>query len=137
MTTSLASGLFSLVLSVAAAAWNPAAIADQSTLEFLTVGPEEGEHWSTVWFVIIDETLYLRLGPRAAERIDKNKTAPKLQVRLSDGSVHAMRYEEAPEMAGEIASAMADKHWSDVFGEPFRKLGLTSPPVMLRLVPER
>ena len=39
-------------------------------------------------------------------------------------------------MADRVADAMAEKHWSDVLGEPFRGLGLSSPPVMLRLVPD-
>ena len=39
-------------------------------------------------------------------------------------------------MADRVADAMAEKYWSDVLGEPFRELGLSSPPVMLRLVPD-
>jgi hypothetical protein len=115
---------------------DPAGIADQSTIELLTVTPDEGEHWSTVWFVVIDGTIYVRLGPRAAARIEKNSTAPRIEVRVSGGETYGMRYEKAPEMAERIAAAMADKYWSDVLGEPFRRLGLTSPPLMLRLVPE-
>jgi hypothetical protein len=125
----------SLALAVTAAQWNPATIADHSTIEFLTVGPEEGEHWSTVWFVVIDGAVYLRLGPRAATRIEKNTTAPLLKLRESSGEVHTMRYEKAPEMAEQVAAAMAKKHWTDILGEPFRKLGLTSPSVIVRLVP--
>jgi hypothetical protein len=130
--TSLVIALF----AAAAAGWSPAAIADRGTVEFLTVGPDEGEHWSTVWFVVIDGTMYFRLGPRAAGRIEKNTTAPRVKLRTSETDVHSMRYEQAPEMADRIAAAMAEKYWTDVFGEPFRKLGLTSPPTMLRLVPE-
>ena len=47
-----------------------------------------------------------------------------------------MRYEKAPERSEEVAAAMAEKYWSDILGEPFRKLGLTSPTVILRLLPE-
>lgn len=124
-----------LTLSVVAAQLNPAAIADQSTIEFLTVVPEEGEHWSTVWFVVIDGKIYFRLGPRAATRIEKNTTAPRLKVRI-EGKEHSMRYEKAPEMAEQIAAAMREKYWTDILGEPFRKLGLSSPPLMLRLEEE-
>jgi hypothetical protein len=120
----------------AAAAFDPAGIADQSTIELRTVTPDEGEHWSTVWFVVVDGLVYVRLGPRAADRIDENSTAPRMEVRVSGGETYAMRYEKAPEMAERIAAAMADKYWSDVLGEPFRRLGLTSPPLMLRLIPE-
>jgi hypothetical protein len=116
--------------------WDPTGIADDGTIELLTVGPEEGEHWSTVWFVVIDGTLYVRLGSRAANRVEKNTTAPRMKIRVSGKQVHPVRYEKAPEMADRIAAAMYEKYWSDWLGEPFRKLGLTAPPLMLRLVPE-
>ena len=119
----------------AAGHWNPADVADEGTLEFLTVGPEEGEHWSTVWFVVIDEAIYLRLGPRAANRIERNTTAPRLEIRVA-ASRYPVRYEKTPEMAERVAAAMADKYWTDILGEPFRKLGLTSPTVVVRLVLE-
>ncbi|MGH7822124.1 MAG: hypothetical protein ACREQ9_20365 [Candidatus Binatia bacterium] len=121
---------------VAHAGPDPAAIADLGTIELLTVGAEEGEHWSTVWFVVIDGTIYVRLGPRAATRIEKNATAPRLEIRVSGKDVHPMRYEKAPETAEQIAAAMAQKYWTDFLGEPFRRLGLTAPPLILRLTPE-
>jgi hypothetical protein len=101
----------------------------------LTVAADEGEHWSTVWFVVIDRAVYLRLGPRAAGRIDKNTTARHLEVRIGDAR-YPMRFEKAPDMASAVAAAMHDKYWTDVFGEPFRRLGLTSPTMTLRLLPE-
>jgi len=125
-----------IAVGVVAPQWDPAAIADHGTIELLTVVPEEGEHWSTVWFVVIDGTMYVRLGPRAASRIEKNSTAPRLQLRVSGKEVHQMRYEKAPEMAERIAAAMGEKYWTDFLGTPFRKLGLSAPPLMLRLVPE-
>jgi hypothetical protein len=127
-------GMLSLLVLHAAPQWNPTELGDQSTIEFLTVGPEEGEHWSTVWFVVIDGAVYLRLGPRAAKRIDQNTTAPRLQVRVIGKEAYPMRYEKAPEEAEAVAAAMRHKYWSDVLGEPFRKLGLTSKTVILRLV---
>jgi hypothetical protein len=126
----------SVTLCLAAVQWNPAAFADHGTIEFLTVAPGKGEHWSTVWFVVIDGAVYLRLGPRAATRIEQNSTAPRLKLRVSAKEIHSMRYEKAPEMAEKVAAAMAEKYWSDFLGEPFRRLGLSSPPLMLRLVPE-
>ena len=93
----------SLALCLAAAPpWKPATFADQGTVEFLTVAPDEGEHWSTVWFVVIDDVVYFRLGPRAANRIDKNSTAPLLKLRVSDEELHTVRYEKAPEMADQM-----------------------------------
>ena len=120
---------------VAAPAFDVTALDTASTLEFLTVAPEEGEHWSTVWFVVIDGAIYLRLGPRAAGRIDKNTTAPRLRMRIGK-ETYAMRYEKTPAKAAAVANAMATKYWSDILGEPFRKLGLTSPTVTLRLTPD-
>lgn len=123
-----------LLLPLPALAWSPASVADESTLEFLTTVEGEGEHWSTVWFVVIEDAILLRLGPRAAGRIEKNTTAPRMKIRFGDDRVVTMRYEEAPEMADAIAQAMYEKYWTDVLGEPFRKLGLTATPMMLRLV---
>jgi hypothetical protein len=47
-----------------------------------------------------------------------------------------MRYEDAAESAAAIDQAMYEKYWTDVLGEPFRKLGLTGERMMLRLVPD-
>ena len=52
--------------NVFAQQWDPSAFSKESTLQFLTVGPNEGEHWSTVWLVLIDGQLYVRLGSKAA-----------------------------------------------------------------------
>jgi hypothetical protein len=128
--------MLSLLLLQAGPQWDPASLGNQSTIELLTVGSEEGEHWSKVWFVMIDGVLYVRLGPRAAGRIERNTTAPRLQVRVPGEEAQPMRYEKAPEKAATVATAMREKYWSDVLGEPFRKLGLTSQTVVLRLSPE-
>jgi hypothetical protein len=127
-------GMLSLLFLHAAPEWNPTELGDQSTIEFLTVGREEGEHWSTVWFVVIDGMVYVRLGPRAARRIEQNTTTPRLQVRFTGKEAHPMRYEKAPEKAEAVAAAMCRKYWSDILGEPFRKLGFTSRTVILRLL---
>jgi hypothetical protein len=125
-----------IALCVATSLWNPAQFAARGTIEFLTVTPDEGEHWSTVWFVMIDRTMYVRLGPRAARRIEKNTTAPRLALRIAGKESFAARYEKAPGMAGAVAVAMREKYWSDILGEPFRRLGLTSEAVILRLTPD-
>jgi hypothetical protein len=132
----MACALLLSAIVAAAPAWSAADVAGEKTIELRTVGPEEGEHWSTVWFVVLDDTLYVRLGPRAAGRIERNTTAPRLAIRVAGRDVRPMRYEPAPEQAGAVADAMARKYWSDILGEPFRKLGLTSPPLILRLAPD-
>jgi hypothetical protein len=128
--------ILSLSLLHAAPQWSPTELRDESTLEFLTVGPEEGDHWSMVWFVMIDDTLYVRLGPRAQKRIEQNTASPRLQVRSAGKEAQVMTYEKAPEKAEAVALAMRQKYWTDILGEPFRKLGLTSQTVVLRFSPE-
>jgi len=96
------------------ARWDPLTLAKQDTLEFLTVGPEEGEHWSRVWVVAVDDQLYVRLGRRAAARFEDNTTAPFVKVRIADHEFDNVRAEPAPEMAERVAAAMAAKYWSDL-----------------------
>ena len=76
--------LIALTLTAAAvnADWKPQAFSSEDTLEFLTV--EDGaEHWSTVWLVVIDGQVYIRLGSRAAGRIEANATKPYVKVRIA------------------------------------------------------
>ena len=76
--------LIALTLTAAAANadWDPQAFSSQDTLEFLTI--EDGaEHWSTVWLVVIDGQVYIRLGSRAAGRIEANATKPYVKVRIA------------------------------------------------------
>ncbi len=112
-----------------AAEWNPSAFKDEQTLEMRTVGPEEGEYWFPVWLVVIDDQLYVRLGSRAAGRIQKNKTAPYIAVKVAGQEFDRIEIQEAPQMAEAVAKAMADKYWSDIF------VHLFSHPMTLRLVP--
>lgn len=115
----------------AGAAWTPESYRDLSTLEFLTVGPEEGEHWSKVWLVVIDGQVYIRLGSRAADRMQHNTTAPTVKVRIGDETFDRVRAEAAPDMKDPVAKAMGDKYWSDVFVHYFDH------PLTMRLAPEK
>jgi hypothetical protein len=119
-----------LVVSPALAAWDPAAFNKESTLEFLTVGPQEGEHWSTVWLVVIDGQVYIRLGSRAADRMTQNTTKPYVKLRIAGQQFDRVKAEPAPEMADAVAKAMGDKYWSDVLIRHFRH------PLTMRLTPE-
>jgi len=96
------------------ASWDPQTLAREDTLEFLTVGPQEGEHWSRVWVVAVDDQLYVRLGRRAATRFEKNTTAPFVKVRISGQEFDHVQAEPAPEMAERVGAAMAAKYWSDL-----------------------
>ncbi len=67
----------------AAPGWDPNAFRDQSTLQIMTTGPEEGEHWSKLWLVVLDGQLYVRLGERSFARVQKNVTSPYVKVKIS------------------------------------------------------
>jgi hypothetical protein len=104
-----------VVASAADGQWNPERFANEQTLEFLTNAAEEGDHWSTVWLVVLDGQVYIRLGGRAAGRIEGNTRAPLVDVRIAGETFHNVRVDPAPEMAERVATAMGDKYWSDIF----------------------
>ena len=114
----------------AAAEWTPHAYAGANTIELRTVAAGEGEHWFPVWVVVIDDQVYVRLGPRAAGRIEKNQAAPYVGVRILGQQFDRVRAEPAPDDAEPVAKAMAAKYWSDLIVHHF------SHPLTLRLVPE-
>jgi hypothetical protein len=97
-----------------ASGWNPNAFQDESTLEVMTVGAKEGEHWSRLWLVVIDGKLYVRLGDRSFERVQKNVASPYVQVKIAGKKFDRVRVEAAPDMAEKVAAAMADKYFLDV-----------------------
>jgi len=94
--------------------WDPNAFRDQSTLEIMTTGPEEGEHWSKLWLVVMDGKLYVRLGDRSYARIQKNTTAPYLKVKVAGKEFDKVRLDETPDMKDKVAAAMADKYFMDI-----------------------
>src|SRR5439155_10008891 len=109
---------FAAVLTIAApparaAEWIPSAYANESTLELKTIAAGEGEHWFPVWLVVVDDQLYVRLGPRAAGRVERNTTAPYVGVRVAGQEFPRIEGVPAPEKAARVAAAMADKYWSD------------------------
>jgi hypothetical protein len=94
--------------------WDPNVFRDQSTLQIMTIGPEEGGHWSRLWLVVIDGQLYVRLGSRAFERVQKNTTSPYVKVKIGDQKFDRVRLEPAPDMADKVAAAMAAKYFMDI-----------------------
>lgn len=122
------------VLAASAAAagpaeWHPAAYADQDTLEMRTVSAGEAPHWFKVWLVVLDGQVYVRLGSRAAKRIENNTTAPFIAVKIAGQEFDRVKADAAPEQAEAVAAAMADKYWSDALVHFFPH------PLTLRLVP--
>jgi hypothetical protein len=118
------------VATSAHGAWDPQAFGKERTLEFLTVGPDEGEHWSTVWLVVIDAQVYVRLGSSATGRIQTNSTKPYVKVRIAGQEFDHVMAQIVPDMVAPVAKAMAAKYWSDVL---IRHL---AHPLTMRLTPE-
>ena len=98
----------------AAPGWDPNAFRTESTLQVMTTAPEEGEHWSNLWLVVIDGQLYVRLGDRSWGRIQKNTTAPYLKVKVAGKEFDKVRLDDTPDMTDKVAAAMADKYFMDI-----------------------
>jgi hypothetical protein len=93
--------------------WSPDEFRDLSTLQVMTIGSDEGEHWSRLWLVVIDGQLYVRLGDRSFGRIQKNTANPYLKVKIGDKEFDKVRWEAALDMKDKVAAAMADKYFMD------------------------
>lgn len=109
--------LTAVVLGVALpvlASWRPLSWKDESTIELRTNCSDEGEHWSTVWLVVLDDQVYVRLGKRAADRISCNATRPWLAARIDGQQFDHVLAVEAPDRAERVAEAMKEKYWLDV-----------------------
>ena len=132
MQRSLAAAAFiALVAAPAGAAeWKPRTYASESTLELRTTAPGEGDHWFPVWLVVLDDQVYVRLGTRAAGRIERNTTKPYVGVRVAGQQFDRIKGVAAPESVERVARAMADKYWSDVIVRHMDH------PLTLRLAPE-
>ena len=113
----------------AVAGWDPAVFQDASTIQIMTTEPDIGEHWSSLWVVVIDGQPYVRLGDRAYGRIQRNSTSPYVKLKVADQEFDEVKVEEAPDMKGKVAAAMAAKYWMDVL------IRHESHPMVARLVP--
>ncbi len=130
VSATVATALWLLLPALGAAQWNPDAFSKEDTLKLRTTAPNENEHWFPVWLVVIDGQIYVRLGTRAADRVQTNTTSPYLGVEVASQRFDHVRGVPAPEYADRVAKAMADKYTSDIF------VHLFSHPMTLRLVPE-
>ena len=131
----IAAALFAVVVAgvfqrASAAPWEPAAYAKQETLKLRTMCPGEGEYWFPVWLVVVADQVYVRLGSKAADRIESNASKPILGVEVGGERFDKVRGIAAPEAAEAVGSAMAEKYTSDLVIRWF------SHPLILRLVPE-
>src|ERR1700730_18337706 len=87
--------------------WEPNVFADQGTLQLMTVGSQQREHWSKLWLVVIERQLYVRLGNRAFARVQENASRPYVKVKIAGREFDRVRIEAAPEMTERVAAAMA------------------------------
>lgn len=93
--------------------WDPDAFRGQSTLEIMTIGTEEGEHWTRLWWVVIDGQVYVQLGDQAFRRVQENFARPYVVVKIAEQKFGRVRLEAAPDMKGKVAAAMAAKYPRD------------------------
>ena len=112
------------------AGWMPSAWTSESTVELCTTDAGEPMHCFPVWLVVLDGQLYVRLGTRAAGRVERSTTKPFLEVGIAGERFPHVRGIPVPEEAGRVADAMAAKYWSDVL------VRHVTHPLTLRLVPE-
>src|SRR5262245_60754777 len=104
LVSALVIGYLSTAGSAAAAAdWDPAAFAAESTLELKTTAASEGEHWFPVWLVVVDDQVYVRLGSRAAGRIERNTTAPYVDVRVGGREFDHVKAVAMPDKTAVVA----------------------------------
>ncbi|MFN2425906.1 MAG: hypothetical protein ABR587_05615 [Candidatus Binatia bacterium] len=107
---------FILVAKFAGAAdWTPAAWTDEETLQFRTDCPDEAEHWSYVWLVVLDGDVWVRLGAKAGGRVDCSKTKPLAAVKIAGQEFASVEMVNVPEMAERVAAAMGEKYMTDIF----------------------
>lgn len=121
--------MLSLTAATASAGWDPERFAEEDTLELMTVDAQAGEHWFYVWLVVLDGQVYVRLGNRAADRIEGNTRRPLVSVRVAGEEFPSVTAEPAPEMAERVAEAMAEKYFIDLFVRFFAH------PLTMRLTP--
>lgn len=131
----LVAALFALVLVAVsgvarAAEWTPAQWIAEDTLQFRTECPDEGEHWSYVWLVVLDGDVWVRLGSRAGERADCSTSKPLTTVRVAGQEFADVEMVNVPTMTGRVAAAMADKYTTDIF------VRYMNHPYTMKLVPK-
>jgi hypothetical protein len=133
MRAALTTLLSSLLLTVSwatPAGWTPASWTAEDTLKLTTDVPAEGTYTFPVWLAVIDGQIYVRLGTRAAGRVQESKSAPFVGVTVAGQHFDHVRCEPAPDQATRVAEAMGQKYWSDVF------VHYMSHPLTCRLVPQ-
>lgn len=94
--------------------WTPERWRDEDTLQIHTIDAD-GPYDFPVWLVVIDGQVYVRLGKRAAHRVETSTTWPALGIDVGGRHFARVHAESVPAMADAVSDAMADKYWSDIF----------------------
>lgn len=128
--TAVALAYLSIASPAHAADWTPEKWAAEDTLQFRTECPDEGEYWSYVWLVVLDGEVWVRLGSRAAGRVDCSRTKPMTSVKLAGEEFQNVEMVQAPEMTDRVAAAMAEKYSTDFLVRYFDH------PYTMKLVPK-
>ncbi len=113
-----------------AADWTPGQWTAEDTLQFRSECPDEGEYWSYVWLVVLDGDVWIRLGSRAAGRVDCSKTKPFTSIKVAGQEFSNIELVSTPEMADRVAAAMAAKYTSDLL------IHYANHPYTMKLVPK-
>ncbi len=101
------------VTATAGSSWTPEKWEDGSTLRFQTTDVDRQEHWSTVWYVVLQGEVYVRLGTTAADLIDNNIKRPYVKVKIGTEQFDDVRADPALGMAATVGDTMADKYPMD------------------------
>lgn len=105
--------LLSLFASAAAARWDAQSIAKHDVIKLRTKCGDEGEYSFPVWVVAVDNFVFVRLGSRAADRV---QCTPGMIISVEAGGTRYdnIRGVPSPEMADRVNAAMAKKYTSDL-----------------------
>lgn len=96
-------------------AWTPAEWVEEETIELGTTEPDEDLYMFPVWLVVIEGDVYVRLGSRAAERVEESTTKPFLKVAIAGKEFPKVEGVPAPDKVEQVDELMADKYSSDIF----------------------
>jgi hypothetical protein len=110
--------------------WTPGSWVTEDTLDLTTDRPDEGAYTFPVWLVVVDDQVYVRLGGRAADRVQQSKSAPHVGVAIAGKRFERVRCEPAPDQAPRVAEAIGQKYTSDIL------IRYLPHPLTCRLVPE-
>lgn len=97
-----------------AQSWDPDRFSKHDVITLRTNCEGEGEYKFPVWLVVVDRHVFVRLGSRAADRVECTPDRI-IGVEIGGSRFDQVRAIPSPEMADRVAAAMAEKYTSDLF----------------------